>query len=329
MNTRSITSTCLFDSIAARDGLVVVEVLVVHDHVDVAQFAELAQLERRELHLHRAAAAEDVHIRHRRRLQDLVDVVGDLSRQQVIGVLREHAGDVERDVAVADDGDLLRVERPLARDIRMAVVPAHEIGGAVAARQVDAGDVEVGIPDRTGREDDGVVVALEVVERDVAPVQHVAEQPDATGVEHLAQGGDDALDAWMIGRDAVANEPVGRRELLEQVDRDLEGRLGLQQDVGGVDARRPCADDGQPELRHCLRLLVLVCCSCVRGAVMRASSRSGVYATAPRGRLLPPRGSHRSQLERSTIVSANRVRAFLTGPSGRGASAATASPAQR
>ena len=36
-----------------------------------------------------------------------------------------------------------------------------------------------------------------------------------------------------------------------------------------------------------------------------------------------------AQAERSTIVSANLVRAFLTGPSGSGSSAATASSAQR
>ncbi len=43
-------------------SLVVVEVFFVNDHVDVAQFAELAQLQRGELHLHGSAAAEDVHV---------------------------------------------------------------------------------------------------------------------------------------------------------------------------------------------------------------------------------------------------------------------------
>ncbi len=44
--------------------LVVVEVLVVDDHVDVAQLPELAQLERRELDLHGSPATEDVNVRH-------------------------------------------------------------------------------------------------------------------------------------------------------------------------------------------------------------------------------------------------------------------------
>ena len=54
------------DLLVARDRgarrVVVVEVLVVDDHVDVAQLAEFAQLERRELHLRGPAAAEDVHV---------------------------------------------------------------------------------------------------------------------------------------------------------------------------------------------------------------------------------------------------------------------------
>ena len=62
------------------------------------------------------AAAEDVHVGHGRLLEPLVDVVRDLGRQQVLGVLREHARDVERDVAVADHGDRLRLERPGARE---------------------------------------------------------------------------------------------------------------------------------------------------------------------------------------------------------------------
>ena len=202
-------------------------------------------------------------------------------------MLREHARDVERHVAVADDGDRLRLERPLAREVGVAVVPADEVGGAVAAGQVDAGDVEGGVPDRAGREDHGVVVLLEVVEGDVAAEEHVAEEADVAAVEHVAQGGDDALDARVVGRDAVAHEPVGGGQLLEQVDRDVELLLGLEQDVGGVDAGGAGADDGETEL---------VRSSC--------APRVGVSA--------------RAQLERSTIVSAKRVRAFLTGPSGSG-----------
>jgi hypothetical protein len=100
-------------------------------------------------------------------------------------------------------------------------------------------------------------VALEVFERDVPAVADVAEQADVAPVEHLAERRDDALDAWVIGRDAVAHETVGRGKLLEEVDRDVELALGLEQDVRGVDARGARADDGQPELGHGVLPVVL------------------------------------------------------------------------
>jgi hypothetical protein len=54
-----------------------------------------------------------------------------LSGTSVGGVLREHARDVERDVAVADHGDRLGLERPGAGHIGVTVEPAHEVGSTV------------------------------------------------------------------------------------------------------------------------------------------------------------------------------------------------------
>ncbi len=179
-----------------------------------------------------------------------MDVVGDLGGQQILGVLGEHARDVECHVAVADDGDGCRIQRPFARHIGMAVEPAHEVRGAVGSDGVDAGDVEIGVADGTGREDHRVVVVLEVVEGDVLAEAHVAEEPDVAAVEHFAQRRDDALDARVVGGDAVADQPVRCRELLEEVDRDVELALGLEDDVGGVDAGGPGAHDGEAEFGH-------------------------------------------------------------------------------
>ncbi len=181
-------------------------------------------------------------------LETVVDVRRDLGGQQVVGVLGEHARDVEGDVAVADHGDLLCLERPGARHVRVAVVPAHEVGGAVAAREVDAGDAEVGVAHGAGREDHRVVVVLEVVQGDVLAEVHVAEDADVAAVEHLAQGGDDALDARVVRRDAVADQAVGRGQVLEQVDRDVELTRELEQDVGRVDAGRSGSDDREAQL---------------------------------------------------------------------------------
>jgi hypothetical protein len=73
-------------------------------------------------------------------------------------------------------------------------------------------------------------------------------------LRHVAQGVDDALDAGVVGCDAVADQAVGGRQLLEQVDRHVEGLLGLEQDVGGVDAGGAGSDDGQSKGGHELSL---------------------------------------------------------------------------
>ena len=93
-----------------------------------------------------------------------VHVVRDLGDQQVLGVLGEHAGHVERHVAVADHRDLRGLERPGARHVRVPVVPGDEVGGAVGAVQLDARDVQVRVADGAGGEDDRVVVLAQVVE---------------------------------------------------------------------------------------------------------------------------------------------------------------------
>ncbi len=118
------------------------------------------------------------------------------------------------------------LQRPLARDVGVAVEPADEVGAAVRARQVDAGDVEVAVLLGAGGEHDRVVEALEVLELEVDAVLDVAEQADLRLVEDLVQGGDDALDARVVGRDAVPDEAERGGLALEQVDADaLGGRV--------------------------------------------------------------------------------------------------------
>ncbi len=120
-----------------------------------------------------------------------------------------------------------------------------------------------------------LVVPLEVRQRDVAAVVDVAEDADVAAVEHVAQRADDALDARVVGRDAVADQAVRRGEALEEVDGDVELLLGLQDDVGRVDARGPCAHDGQPELGHWFSGSSSSPCRPCGGVVVRIPSRAG------------------------------------------------------
>ena len=209
---------------AARRRVVVVEVLVVDDHVDVAQLAELAQLERRELHLRRAAAAEDVHVGDGRGLRgpsyDVRGIsVGSRSSACLASMRATSSATLPLPMTATD------CARRAARCAGQSGWPSNQLTKSAAPYEpveVDARDVERRVADRAGREDHGVVVLLQVVERDVLAEAHVAEDADVAAVEHLAQGRDDALDARVVGRDAVAHEAVGRGQVLEQVDRDVE-----------------------------------------------------------------------------------------------------------
>src|SRR5699024_10414558 len=140
---------------------------------------------------------------------------------------------------------------PGAGVVGVAVVPGHEVGGAVGAVQLDAGDREVGVLEGAGGEDDRVVVAAQVLEREVGAELDVAEEADVSAAQDPVQGGDDPLDPRVVGGDAVADQAEGRREAVEQIDGDLElpvlDLLGLQQGLGGVHAGGAGADHGQTE----------------------------------------------------------------------------------
>lgn len=157
--------------------------------------------------------------------------------EQFVAGLGEDAGDVEGDVADAEHGDLLGVQGPVAGDVGVAVVPGHEVGGAVAAVEVDAGDGQCPVGVGAGGEDHRVVEPLQVFEGEVGAVVEVAEEADLRLVEDLVQGGDDALDAGVVRCDAVADEAERGRHAFEQVDADpgFLRSVGLHECVGGVD----------------------------------------------------------------------------------------------
>ena len=190
------------DLVVAADGLVrglvELEVLRIQDDVHVLGVAEFAQLQRRELHLGRAAAAKDVDVGDRRILQCPVDVVRDFGDQEFIGVLDQHAGHIEGHVAVADHRNLLGLQRPVPRHIRVAVVPGDEVRPAEGTLQADPGNVQVRVLDGSGGEDDGVVEGTEVMQRQVPAVGDVAEEPDVAAVQDLVQRVDDPLDPRMV-----------------------------------------------------------------------------------------------------------------------------------
>ena len=145
--------------------VVELELLGVDHRRGARELPELAQLRVGEGRLGGPAAPEQhdlLDLRGRERRQRVIGAVGD---RELVGLEHQHARDVDRDVAVADD-DRARgreVERLVVR-VGVAVVPGHEARGGVGAGPVLARDAEPVVVGRADRVDDRVV-ALEQLAR--------------------------------------------------------------------------------------------------------------------------------------------------------------------
>ena len=158
---------------------------------------------------------------------------------------RQHPRAVERDVAVADDDHPLDVEVDLeVAVVGVAVVPGDEGRGRQRAGQVLAVDVHAAVDLRADAPHDRVVVAAQVVGREVAADLDVAEEAEARLRRDLLEDARDGLDLRMVRRDALAHEAPRRRQPLEQVD------LGpaLEEVARGVEAGRAGADHCHAEV---------------------------------------------------------------------------------
>ena len=223
-----------------RAELVELHVGRVDDDVRARELAQLAQLGRGEGGLRRAAAAEHDHLVDLGRGQRLDRVVGGVGGRDLLGVEHEHAGDVDRDVAVADHDRAGRAEVELVVGVvRVAVVPGHELERAVAAGPVLAGDAELVVGRGADRVEHDVVAVEQVLAAHVAAELDAPVEAEAGVLRGLLVDARDALDLGVIRRHAGAYEPERGRQDLQQVD--LEA--GLQQLVCGVEAGRSGAHD--------------------------------------------------------------------------------------
>ncbi len=210
--------------------------------MNVLQIAQLAQLGVGEGGLGGSAAADDDDLLDLAVLEHVERVVGGVGERELGVREREHAGDVERDVAVADDKRARHreVELELAM-VGVAVVPADEVGRGPTAGERFTGDAERPVGGRAGGVDDGVVALKQLLTRDVCPEFDVSEEAEARVQRGLLVDAHDGLDLGMVGRDAGAHEAVRRGQALEHVDVEV---AFLEQMAGGVEAGGTGADDG-------------------------------------------------------------------------------------
>ena len=135
------------------------EVGGVDDHVNAWQLAELLELLVGEGGLGGPAPAQHVDLTDAALGQLREGVLGDVGGRQQLCRAGQDAGEVHRHVAVSDHGGALgrQVEAEVA-EVRVGVVPAHELGGRVAAGQMLAGDAHAPVRARADGVDDRVVV---------------------------------------------------------------------------------------------------------------------------------------------------------------------------
>ena len=240
----------------------------VDDDIGARQLAELAQLRVRERGLRRTATAEDDHLGDGGAGERLDRVVGGVGRCELVGVEHQHPRDIDRDVAVADhDGARARQVERLVGVARGGRCTRRRIRWRRPTRAVVARDSQPVVRRRADRVDDRVVALEQVLRRHVGSELDAAEEAEVRMLGRLVVHPRHRLDLRVVGRDAGAHEPVGRRQRVEQVDRDA----CLQQLVGCVEAGRAGPDHGRASGHG----ISLIACS---GQVPSASSAASTWS---------------------------------------------------
>ena len=197
-----------------------------------------------------AATPTDHDLTGRTRGQGVDRVVGGIGGGHVRVGQQQHPGDVERDVAGADDHGPLGVEIRCEPDVvGVAVVPADEVGRGDAAGEVLAGDAETAFALRSDGVEHGVVALEQFVAGDVGAEVDVTVEPEPGSGGDLFVLPAHRLDLRVVGGHAGAHETPRGGQPVVHVDPDL--RFGrVEEGPRGVEARRAGTDDGDAVSPH-------------------------------------------------------------------------------
>ena len=102
--------------------------------------------------------------------------------------------------------------------VRMAVIPGDKVAGAMAPRQVFAGDAQRPADVGTRRKYHRVIAFPQLVDGDIASDRDAADETKPWRCGDPVEGCRDQLEFRMVGSDAEPDQSVRHRQLLEHVD---------------------------------------------------------------------------------------------------------------
>ena len=179
--------------------------------------------------------------------QRLQRVVGNIGAGQLLWRAAENPHHIHGHIADADDRRRLHRQIELAvAKVGMAVIPGDKVGSGVAAFQLFAGDIQVAVGLRAGREDDLVIVAAQIVYCHIGADLDVTKESKLGPLGHAIKELGDRLDLLMVGGDAIAYQPKRRGQALIHVDLHMITPI-LKELFGTVKAGWSGADNGDTQ----------------------------------------------------------------------------------
>ncbi len=138
---------------------------------------------------------------------------------QPVRVGGQHAGYVQRDVAVSDDDDPLVAEIDWQiNEIGMPVDPRHKFRGGASAGQIHSLDVQPAVGGRPDGVDDGVVMCQHVIVAELVADLDVEEEPEFATTRDPVEKLGHPLGGLMIRCHPGAYQSIRRGQLFENID---------------------------------------------------------------------------------------------------------------
>ena len=161
--------------------------------------------------------------------------------------LGQQAGNVQRDIAVAEYGDGSAELGRKIRAVRVAVPVTGNRAGAIDCPQTGPVNRQPPIPIEAGGQHHRVHCPAQRIQRQIAPDLQIAQQGDALAFEQSLKLPGDRFRALVVRRHAIAHQTVRRGQTIDHAELGLG--QGLSQRLGRVASGRAGADD-RDSCRH-------------------------------------------------------------------------------